>query len=187
MAFIEGIADPQLDSVFRYWRDRWKPGRLPRRDEIDPVKLPPDCLPHLFLYRLEPDGRLRYILIGTAIVKVLGRDFTGHYLDEVLTGPAGARRQRLYRRVIEGRMPLYVTGPAFTPSGESRSVERLILPVSSDGEVCDYLFGIARYGEVLIDMMDEPWLEANGEPGTVLVATEDDLRDAGRAPGDATR
>lgn len=186
MAFIDEIADPLVRQVFVYWRSRWRPDHLPLRKEIDPAALPPECLPHLFLFRLEPNGRLRYILVGTAIVKVLGRDNTGQYLDEVLTGRAGARRLRLNHRVIEDRMPLYFLGPAFSHAEERRRVERLLLPVSSDGKTCDHVFGIAKYGPVLVDVMDEPWLTADEDPAKIWVPTEEDLLGGGCEPEDAT-
>lgn len=186
MAFEDRIADPQIRQVFRYWRARYSPGTLPRRADIDPAGLPPDCLPHLFLFRLEPNGRLRYLLIGTAIVKVVGRDNTGQYLDEVLTGRAGARRLRLNHRVIEERVPLYFSGPAFSHTEERRRVQRLLLPVSSDGTACDYIFGIAKYGPVLVDMADEPWLSAEEDPAKIWVATEEDLVRGGCEPEDMT-
>lgn len=175
MAFIDEIADPLIRQVFEYWHARWRPDRLPLRKDIDPAALPPECLPHLFLFRLESNDRLRYILVGTAIVKVVGRDNTGEYLDEVLTGRAGVRRLRLNHRVIEEGMPLYFSGPAFSRTDERRRVERLLLPVSSDGTACDHVFGIARYGPVLIDMLDEPWLTAEQDPAKVWVATKEDL------------
>lgn len=186
MAFMDEDADPQIRQVFQYWLARWQPGRLPRRDEIDPTGLPPECLPHLFMYKVEPDGRLRYLLVGTAIVKVLGRDNTGQYLDEVLTGRAGARRLRLTQRAIRERMPFYFTGPAFSHTSERRRVERLLLPVSSDGVTCDYVFGIAKYGPILVDIHDEPWLTADEDPVAVSVAGEEDLVRGRCEPEDTT-
>ena len=186
MAFIDEIADPQIRHVFKFWLAHWRPGRLPLRKEIDPAALPPACLPHLFLYRLERDGRLRYLLVSTAIVKVLGRDNTGDYLDEVLTGRAGARRLRLNHRVVEEGMPLYFSGPAFSHTDERRRVERLMLPVSSDGKACDHVFGIARYGPPLVDITDEPWLTAEEDPAKIWVASEDDLLHGNCEPEGAT-
>lgn len=175
MAFIDEIADPLIRQVFGYWRAQWRPGRLPRRHAIDPAALPPECLPHLFMFRREADGRLRQLLVGTAIVKALGRDETGTYLDEVLTGRAGLRRLRLIQRVVDERLPIFYVGPAFSRTEERRRVARLMLPVSSDGAACDYVFGIARFGPVLHERRDEPWLTADEDPAKVVVATEDDL------------
>lgn len=175
MAFMDEIADPQIRELFRYWLVRRRRCGLPLRADIDPTSLPPDCLPHLYLYRLEPDGRLRYILIGTAVVKALGQDYTGRYVDEVLTGGAGRRRRRLYHRVIETARPLYYTGPSYAHEAERRRVARLVLPLSSNGRDCDHVFGIAKFGPPLQDALDEPWLTAENDPATIVFATDEDL------------
>lgn len=175
MAFLDHISDAQVRRVFCFWIARRPQGAMPLRRDINPMGLPPDCLPHLFMYRLEPGKRLRCVLIGTAIVRVVGHDETGRYLDELLRGSAAATRLRLFDRVVEDGYPLYYTGPAVLPTREARRVERLLLPLSSDGRICDHVFGIAKFGPVLHDHPEEPWASAADDPARIVIATDDDL------------
>lgn len=61
-------------------------GGLPARAAIDPAAMRP-LLPYLMIIDLETAApgtlRIRYRLVGTAVAKFSGLDFTGSYLDEL--------------------------------------------------------------------------------------------------------
>ena len=69
-----------------YWLGLSRDGNLPPRAAIDPAAMRP-LLPYVMIIDLEGTGdadlRIRYRLVGTAVAKFSGLDFTGHYLDEL--------------------------------------------------------------------------------------------------------
>ncbi|MBM3533089.1 MAG: PAS domain-containing protein [Alphaproteobacteria bacterium] len=67
------IEDPRIRVLWDCWRQALRPGRLPRRDEIDPDAFK-DALPIAWLYRLDDSGRDFYCaLAGEEIVAAWGR------------------------------------------------------------------------------------------------------------------
>lgn len=69
-------------DLFCYWTSVHPAKGLPGRQHIDPLDIP-DLLPGLWLLDVQHDPfRLRYRLVGTAIVQAYGRETTGQWLDE---------------------------------------------------------------------------------------------------------
>ncbi len=74
--------DVRLRLLLSLWRAASRQGRMPSRDFIDPAKLG-DLMGWLFLYRVERDPlRFLYLLCGPKIVRRVGFDLTGRYVDE---------------------------------------------------------------------------------------------------------
>jgi len=138
-----GIEHPLLQRLLRYWSGK-KAGRdLPSRQDIDPVEIGPEILPHVMLTDVLDDGRLRYRLAGTAVEAVIGRSLGGRYLDELLRPPYRDYILALFAEVIEGRHALYTESlyPLHGTQPE-RLTKRLMLPlVSEEGEVAMVLSG----------------------------------------------
>ena len=76
---------PQHDVLRRllaYWLGKRGPRRAPARADIDPLEIA-SLLPHVMLIDVEHAPlRFRYSLVGTEVVRNLGADMTGRYLDE---------------------------------------------------------------------------------------------------------
>ena len=82
----EEFDDPRLRRLFDYWFGKFRDGRLPSRTDIDLTEIP-DLLGHINIIEVERDGgrlRFRYTLWGTAVTELFGRDYTGHYLDDIV-------------------------------------------------------------------------------------------------------
>lgn len=174
MVFIDTIPNGAIRDVYTYWLRQRSGGRLPLKRDIDPLELSPNCLPDLFLYRLEND-RFRCILVGTRVVHMTGRDETGSYLDEGLPPEHVASRQRLFERTVRDRLPVYYVGPARIANPRFARVSRLLLPVSSDGVVADHVFGIARFGPAgAPDAKGRARSDPFG-PARIVVATRQEL------------
>jgi hypothetical protein len=174
MAFIDELPEGNIRDVFVYWLGKRDGRSAPLRGDLNPVEFDPSWLPNLFMYRLESNGRFRCILIGTEMVQIYGRDETGMYLDEIVPPKHAASRKRLFERTVQDRLPIFYTGPALIPSGDSRRVERLLLPASSDGVVCDHIFGIANFGAILPDS-DGAMFREDGEPARIVIALHENL------------
>ena len=52
-------------------------------------------------------ARVRYRLLGTAIVERWGSDPTGKFMDEVMTGSSSEYIHGLYREVVRARAPVF--------------------------------------------------------------------------------
>ena len=126
-------SDPTLGAAYAYWRAKRGTRAMPRRRDIDPTEIP-KLLPNLQIVELVNGGeRLRFRLVGTAIVRAYGAEPTGKYFDEMFSGERLRFIQSNYRRIHREKRPLLVYGKYETTMGISLLAHRLILPLSDDG------------------------------------------------------
>ena len=146
-----GIEHPLLRQLFLYWSRKRIGHDLPSRQDIDPIEIGPEVLPHIMLTDVLDGGRLRYRLAGTAVETVTGQSLSGQYLDELLRPPYRDYIFSLYREIIEGRYALYTE--SFYPlhgTQPERLTKRLMMPlVSEDDEVV-----IVLSGQIFMTMSD---------------------------------
>jgi hypothetical protein len=133
------ISHPKLAGLLAYWQQKRAGRAMPARADIEPTELKA-LLPHIFMVDVEyAPLRLRYRLIGSALVDVLGQDLKGKYLDEMpllfRTFAAGA-----YEEVLKVRGPCYkeVSGIA---AYFRVAYKRLLLPLSTDGQSINIILG----------------------------------------------
>lgn len=91
------------------------------------------------------DARFKVRLVGTRIVYYQGHDNTGLYLDDVV--PEDERDTVLapYRECLASRQPSYTRFRNCAASAISSMLERLILPLTTDGTNVDqFLVAIYR-------------------------------------------
>ncbi|WP_374370666.1 PAS domain-containing protein [Dongia sp.] len=79
-----GFRSERVAAFHDYWLGLGRDGGLPPRAALDPADMRP-LLPYVMIIDLEgeADFRVRYRLVGTAVAKFSGLDFTGHYLDQL--------------------------------------------------------------------------------------------------------
>lgn len=87
MSFRDQIADPIILEAYDWWSAKRVDGSPPGRADIDPIEVP-RLLRWFLLSDIEtgPPFRIRYRLVGTSIVEMWGNDFTGRYVDEIMSG-----------------------------------------------------------------------------------------------------
>ncbi len=128
------VADPHLLALLRYWLAKRGARPIPARRDIDPVEIAPDLLPHLVLADLLERGtHVRFRLVGTAVVKRLGADPTGRYLERELRGGWFDALASLYRLVYAERAPVYAESELCWGTGRTMRVANLLLPLAQDG------------------------------------------------------
>jgi hypothetical protein len=71
----------RIPAFYAYWLSGVRVGALPDVSAIDPVLMPPEILPFMVVYAVEPDDGLRMRLIGTAVVEHTGADLTGCLIE----------------------------------------------------------------------------------------------------------
>jgi hypothetical protein len=148
--WIASNADRRWALLLQYWNHlAQRLDRLPRRAEIDPVDLPVDLLPNIFLVDVvrmdDAPPRFRFRLLGAAIT-ARERVRPGQYLDDYQTAKAPDDMTRHYLDCLERRVRIRRTNLAWDhPTKEFISYHVMLLPLSSDGTVVDALLGLAIY------------------------------------------
>lgn len=136
--------DPKLRRFFDYWAGKHRHGRLPARADIDPVEIP-GLLGHIVLVSVtRPEGRIlfQYTLWGTKVAQIFGRDFTGHYLDDIIIPTRVDEIRTAFKWVVDNRKPHFWQIPVPIENREFVSTRRLLVPLAGDGHNVDHLAAI---------------------------------------------
>jgi len=134
---------PMVSRFYEYCLSVTPAGRLPGRQHICPEEIP-GFLSRLWMLDVSRDPvRYRYRLCGTELVRSLGREVTGLWLDEahsqVLENPASRER---FRFMLETGRPTWRKGPPlWLRHVDHRTVESCIVPLATDGENVDKMLG----------------------------------------------
>jgi hypothetical protein len=128
-------------QAYTYWLGKCVRGRLPARADLRPDEMRA-FLPYLFLVDVTPAPLgFRFRLVGTQITEWAEREYTGQPIDENAYGPQWRRVFDTYAEVVAGRRPRLDIWDAPWASREFVRYERLIAPLSTDGQTIDMLFG----------------------------------------------
>lgn len=136
---------PLAQQFYDYWLAIAPPDVLPGRQHVAPEKMIA-WLSRLWLldvYRNPLRYRLR--VCGSAVVRSLGQEVTGRWLDEVhpLSASDPRSRDRL-RAVAELRRPTWRRGvPRWSRAPEFKTVESLMVPLAADGCTVDKIMGLS--------------------------------------------
>lgn len=134
------LTDPMMVELYDYWAARRRPCQLPGRRDIDPVDLGRQ-LPNMMLIDvLGPPLRFRYRLVGTQVVAASAEDRTGAFFDAVEFFHKNPVVVEQYRQVCDTGEPNLSLEPFRNYINDTTyEVERLILPLATDGETVDML------------------------------------------------
>lgn len=140
-------ADPRLRQLYEYWLSIHPgDGSLPGRQHIDPADFVA-LLPWVWLVDVQRDPlRFKYRLLSTGQVTVLGREYTGQWLDEAHPTFVTAPAYRQFVAAVERAEIGYRSGDTLVVlQKDYRSMERLIMPLARNGKDVDMLLGISTY------------------------------------------
>lgn len=143
---VDNMRSPIVRAAYEYWRSKCRDGHLPSRNDIDPTEVP-RILPHVSLVEREcGTGRMRYRLLGSALVDSLGLDATGQYLDEVFPEFDTSASKAYREQVFDMGKPSHRIGrPSVRFAKDFVGVERLYLPLADDGRRVDMVMGVIVY------------------------------------------
>lgn len=142
---LEGEIGPLCAALLDYWLERRGERPMPARVDLDPIDIP-KLLPHIMLMDVLPGtGRMRFRLVGTRVVVMFGADNTGRYLDEVDFGEQRPAILESYDLALAHASPHHRRMGFINKDGVKFDMERLILPLSSDG---------GRHVDMLISLLD---------------------------------
>jgi hypothetical protein len=145
--FRDQLADPDLVRFYDFWVALRGERAMPSRKDLDPMQIGPEFLPNLMLIDvLREPRRYRYRLIGTHIVAATGEDRTGRIFENVGFFKDHPAVLEQYDSVVDTGQPLHSLEP-FTNSirGRAYDVDRLLLPLSSDGRTVDMLIVLFHF------------------------------------------
>ena len=145
--FRDDLSDPGLVCFYDYWESLCGSRQMPSRKDINPVQVPRGYLPNIMLIDVLHDPqRYRYRLVGSNIVTATGENRTGRFFAEVrfFQDHPGVLPQ--YETIVRTRQPLYSLEPFTNFNTQSAyEVDRLILPLSNDGQRVDTLLVLFQF------------------------------------------
>ena len=135
--------DPVLGAALEYWEKRREGRTMPRRQDIDPAGLR-QILAHLQVTEVV-DHRFRYRLVGTAIVEAFGAEFTGKFVDELVSGERDSFVHACYRAVCSAKRPAFVRSKYITTKDVDLTANRLLLPLSENDRQVHQILGALTF------------------------------------------
>ena len=136
---------PLVRRLYDYWCSISPPGRLPGRQHLLAEDIAPLWSRTWMLDVYRDPLRFRYRLCGTEMVRSLGREVTGAWLDEIhpelIANPHS--RERLRFMAATGT-PTWRRGmPLWTRDPKHRVIETCIVPLSADGAAVDKMLAVS--------------------------------------------
>lgn len=138
---FEHLVDERVRAFLQYWLSLRGGRRLPSRRDLDPVDIP-WALPLLWLCEVAGPNSYRYRLAGETINEVYGRSLAGLYLVDLIRPEGYALVSSRYDAAVEGPAVVHSIGRIYARSDRHYRGERLILPLSDDGDRVHHLIGI---------------------------------------------
>ena len=137
------IRPEPLRLLYRYWRGKSVAGQVPDRGAIEPSEIGGRLLPNVMLLDIDDTQRtLRYRLVGSAIARDYGRDFTGNALEQVIHPGQLDWVRELYATARRERRAVYSESRYRLEHGYDRFTYRLYMPLRRGGaEVAMMLAG----------------------------------------------
>ena len=124
--------DPILGRAYQYWEEKRGTRAMPRRRDIDPGEIT-RLLPHLQIIEfLDGGARMRFRLVGTAVVATYGFDYTGKFFDEVFAGPRLRYFEDNYRLMCRERRPILMFTRYVSRKDVDLICHRIVMPLSED-------------------------------------------------------
>ncbi|TQV83664.1 PAS domain-containing protein [Denitrobaculum tricleocarpae] len=144
---FSNLSDQRLNRLLEHYMEARGTRAMPSRHDIDALRLGP-VLPFIWLSDFEPaHNTFRYRLAGEEVNAVFGARITGLLLSDMVKGERFTAVNNLFLRVINEGLALHAEGPVYRCTDRMTLGERLVLPLSSDGEVADGLVGVTVRGE----------------------------------------
>jgi hypothetical protein len=134
-----------LADIHAYWAGKRAGRTMPSRADICPIELRRNLTSVILVDVVGTPPRFRKRLVGSAIVAKEGYDSTGCWLDETVREDIRDAVLAQHREAVEGRgMSCYT----ISFLGQDRKIyryQRLLLPLSADGETVNMLFGAVLF------------------------------------------
>jgi hypothetical protein len=139
------LKDVRLRRLLDHWSAAVRHGQLPSKDIIEPEKFG-DLMEWLFLYRVERSPlRFLYLICGPNVVRRIGIDMTGKYLDEHPDPQVRDAIVANFTAVFTTGKPHYRAAPRRV-LGHEVTTEALVLPLGGPDGTIDHLLALQVVG-----------------------------------------
>ena len=144
---IASASSAKVRQLHAYWEQVRGPRLMPVRADIDPAAIKP-LLPYIVIAEVFHDPlRVRYRLVGTAVVEHSRFDYTGKWLHEVDFGEPHDWIA-IYEVFVREKRPLF--GHSEIPFEDNvrppQPYEFCMLPLSADGAAVTHMLSLEDYG-----------------------------------------
>ncbi len=138
--------DPRVISLLDYYLAIHPGEKMPGRTDFDPFQIP-TVMPHLTLTDVEREPyRFKYRVMGTSVSYNMEFEGAGKYLDELVPGVETQYPHLDRVHVTKEGIPIHRIGQAsISFRTDFADLERVHLPLASDGENVDMVLSIFIY------------------------------------------
>lgn len=154
---IPSDCHPRVEKMLEYWQRIHPEEGLPGRRHFDPADIPA-LLPNICLIDCSTrDSDFRFRLVGTRAEIFFGGDFTGRlFVDAYVSAEQSEAYADLLETSRDG-LPRWRKGQAnFVENRQSASIERVYLPLASDGKTTDIVLLFLLTTTIDADFAREP-------------------------------
>ncbi|NKB59668.1 MAG: PAS domain-containing protein [Alphaproteobacteria bacterium] len=143
---VPSDAHADIITLYEYWLSISPNGKLPSRDDFDPIDVP-HLLPNLWLLEVHHDPlRFWRRTVGSRIEEFAGRNLTGGYVGEHLNNQKQSGVHSFLIDVLESKRPSWRRGkPLISFEKEFSELERLYLPLAADGDTVDMILAMTVF------------------------------------------
>lgn len=153
-AALDQVKSTRIRQLYDYWKSKCSDVAPPPRSAIEPAEIR-SLLPYLILAELTADPfKISYRLVGTAVVRSHGDDFTGREHGAVAS-LAESGLDESYRRVRATAAPVFGRTALYAGDQSWIGFEYAIFPLSDDGLAVNKCLAIECAGAV----GPEAWIE----------------------------
>ncbi len=134
-----------MRRLYEHWQAIHPDQGLPGRQHFDPLQVP-QLLSWIWLVDVHREPlRFKFRLYGTQHIPPSGGDHTGKWIDEAYPNFVTSDVYADYVLVAEQGVPSYRKGNASYHAPEYKELERVMLPLATDGQTVDMIMAITVY------------------------------------------
>jgi hypothetical protein len=134
-----------LVDIASYWADKRAGRAMPARADICPFELRRHLANIILVDVVGAPPRFRNRLVGSAIVAEEGFDSTGLWLDKIVPEDIRDAALAQHLEAVQVRRLSCYTVSFLGKDGKNYRYQRLLLPLSADGETVNMLFGAVLF------------------------------------------
>ncbi len=144
-AALDDVRSPRIRALYDYWKSKCNDVVPPPRSAIEPAEIRP-LLPYLLLTELSAEPiRISYRLVGTAVVRWHGEDFTGRDHGAVASFSDSGIEQS-YRQAVASKAPVFGRTALYAGDQSWIAFDYAVFPLSDDGKTVNKCLAIECIG-----------------------------------------
>jgi hypothetical protein len=152
----EGAHD-DIRALYEYWCGLTPNGEMPGRQHFDPLDIP-QLLPNIWLIEVHREPlRFWRRVVGSRIEEFAGRNLTKGWVAERLSEERLSGVYKNLTQVVDSGQPSWRRGKSMIYYEKGfTDLERLYLPMSSDGETVDMILAMTVFYPLPLPNVGDP-------------------------------